>query len=138
VTTNTGTGSTLRIDGSPLVRSYLRFDVQGLTGSVSHVSLRVFANSAQSTGYEVHSVADTSWSESAIVFTNAPPFAASSTGSSGPVTTGTWTTVDVTPLITGNGLVSMALLTTNSTALSLGSRESGANAPQLVITTIGP
>jgi hypothetical protein len=138
VTTNTGTGTTLRIDGSPLVRSYLRFDVQGLTGSVSHVSLRVFANSAQSTGYEVHGVADTSWSESAIVFTTAPPFAVSSTGSSGPVIASTWTTVDVTPLITGNGLVSMALLTTNSTALSLGSRESGANAPQLVITTIGP
>ena len=99
--------------------------------------LRVFANSSQSVGYEVHGVTDTSWSETAITFANAPPFAIS-TGSSGPVSTGTWTTVDVTPLVTGNGLVSLALMTSSTTALSLASRESGANAPQLLVTTLGP
>ena len=137
-TTNAGTSMTLHVDASPIVRSYIRFNVQGLTGSVSHVTLRVFANSGQNTGYEVHTVADTSWSETAIIFTNAPPFAPLSTGSSGPATANTWTTVDITPLVTGNGLVSIVLLTTNTTALSLASRETGANAPQLVITTIGP
>ena len=138
VTTNNGTSTTLRVDGSPLVRSYLRFNVQGITGGVSQASLRVFANSSQSVGYEVHGVADTSWGETAVTFANAPPFAALSTGSSGPVGTGTWTTVDVTSLITGNGLVSLALTTANSTALSLASRESGANAPQLIIVTTAP
>ena len=135
VTTNNGTSTTLRVDGSPLVRSYLRFNVQGITGGVSSASLRVFGNSSQSVGYEVHSVADTSWGETAITFVNAPPFATLSTGSSGPVSAGTWTTVDVTSLITGNGLVSLALITPNTTALSLASRESGANAPQLIIVT---
>ena len=41
-------------------------------------------------------------------------------------------------IVTGNGLVSLALITTNTTALSLASRESGANAPQLVVTALGP
>ncbi len=131
--TNYGTGTALRVDGSPLVRSYLRFNVQGITGGVSQASLRVFANSAQSVGYEVHAVADSSWGETAITFANAPPFAAGSAGSSGPASTGIWTTVDVTSLITGNGLVSLALTTPNTTALSLASRESGGNAPQLII-----
>ncbi|MDX6646216.1 MAG: hypothetical protein QOK40_1943, partial [Miltoncostaeaceae bacterium] len=44
------------------------------------------------------------------------------------------TSVDVTSLVTGNGTYSLGLSTTSGTALSLASRESGANSPQLVIT----
>jgi hypothetical protein len=42
----------------------------------------------------------------------------------------------VTPLLTGNGTYNIALTTTNATAFSLASRESGANAPQLIIETV--
>lgn len=41
--------------------------------------------------------------------------------------------VDITPLISGNGVFNMTLTTTNNTAFSLASRESGAKAPQLII-----
>ena len=44
--------------------------------------------------------------------------------------------MDVTSAVTGNGTYSFGLSTTNSTALSLSSRE-GANPPQLVVTTTG-
>jgi hypothetical protein len=63
-----------------------------------------------------------------------PALAGNKTGSSGPVTGGTWTTVNVTALVSGNGTISIALATTSSTNLSMSSKE-GANAPQLVVTT---
>jgi hypothetical protein len=132
--TNYGTGATLRVDGSPLIYSYLRFTVGGLTGTVTKATLRIWANSGQTTGYGVSAVADTSWSETGITWNSAPPIGALA-GSSGKVTLGTWTSVDVTSLITGNGTFSLALNTTNDTALSLASRESGANSPQLVVET---
>ena len=133
-TTNRGTSTSIRVDGSPTVRSYLKFSLNGLSGAVTRATLRVYANSRQSTGYDVFSVPDTSWTELGITFNNAPALAGTKTGSSGRITAGTWTTVDVTPLVTGNGTFSIALTTTSSTAVNLSSRE-GANPPQLVVTT---
>ena len=134
-TTNHGTATTLRVDASPVVRSYLRFNLAGVTGTVASATLRIMPTSSQSTGYTASSVSDSTWGESTITNANAPPFGAS-LGASGPATAGTWTNVNVTTAVTGNGLVSFGLSTTNSTALSLTSRE-GANPPQLVVTTVG-
>jgi hypothetical protein len=130
--TNYGAAMTLRADASPIVRSYLRFNVQGLSGTVTRATLRIFTNSNSSIGYEVRGVADNSWVESTINYTNAPAFDGV-TATSGSFGSGAWTTVDITPLVTGNGTFSIALTTTSNTAFSLASRESGATAPQLVI-----
>ena len=135
-TANHGTSVQLRVDGSPIVDSYLTFNVTGVSGTVTSATLRIWATSAQSVGYDAYSVSDTSWGENTITYANAPPFGAK-LGSSGKVPASTWTSVDVTSAVTGNGLVSFGLSTTNSTALALSSRESGANAPQLVITWSG-
>lgn len=129
--TNYGTATSLRADASPVVRSYLRFNVQGLSGTVTRATLRLFTNSSSSTGYEVRNVPDTSWGELTINYANAPSFDAV-TATSGPFATGVWTTVDITPLISSNGTYNFALTTTNITAFSLASRES-VNAPQLII-----
>ena len=133
-TMNYGNATTLRADASPVVRSYLRFDIQGLSGTVTHATLRIFTNSSSSTGYEVRGVSDNSWTELGINFANAPAINGV-TNTSGSFASGAWTTVDITPLITGNGTFSLALTTTNSTAFSLASREAGASAPQLIIET---
>jgi hypothetical protein len=130
-----GSETQIRVDGSPAVNSYLRFSVSGLSGGVTSATLRVYANSAQTTGYDAYAVADNTWSETAINWNVAPPFG-SKLGSSGKVTAGSWTAVDVTAYVTGNGTYSFGLSTTNSTALSLSSR-TGANPPQLVIVTTG-
>lgn len=132
---NYGAVTTLRADASPILRSYLRFDVQGLSGTVTRATLRIFANSGSSTGYEVRSVADNTWTEGTINYGNAPAFDGV-TGTSGPFGTGVWTTVNITPLVGGDGTFSIALTTTNNTAFSLASRESGVNAPQLIIETL--
>jgi RHS repeat-associated protein len=133
-TTNYGTATTLRADNSPDLNSYLRFDVQGLTGSVISATLRIYANSASSTGYDVYGVADNTWTETGINYSNAPAMG-SQLGSSGTFSAGVWTSVDVTSYITSNGVYNLAFSTTSNTNISFASREAGANAPQLVIQT---
>lgn len=133
-TMNYGTSSSLRADGSPLVRSYLRFNVQGLVGTVTKATLRVYATSSSSVGYDIHGVSDNSWGETTLNFTNAPAFGPVVV-SSGPFTGPIWKEMDVTVLINGDGTYSLALTTPHTTAISFASREAGATAPQLIIET---
>lgn len=132
--TNYGNLTQIRVDTSPVVNSYLKFTVQGLTSSVASAKLRIYANSSSSAGIKVYGVSNTSWVETGITYSNAPAVG-SQIGSLGSFTGGTWITVDITPFITGNGTFSIAIKGANSTAVSMASRESGANAPQLLITT---
>jgi hypothetical protein len=131
-TTNYGTSTALRVDGSPLVRSYLRFTVEGINGPVTRATLRIFANSASTSGIQALSVSNNTWTESTINYDNAPPVG-TSLGSSGPFGAGVWVSIDITAHITGNGAYNLALTTPGSTAISLASRQSGVNAPQLII-----
>ncbi|MGB0385128.1 MAG: DNRLRE domain-containing protein [Ardenticatenaceae bacterium] len=131
--TNFGT-SPLRADLDPQTNSYLRFDVQNLVGVIDSATLRIFPNNGSSIGYEVHGVSDNSWDELAITFNNAPSLG-SVVGSSGSFTTTGYIEVDVTSLVTAEGLISFGLSTTSNTAISLASRES-VNPPQLVVETV--
>jgi hypothetical protein len=63
-TTNYGTATNLRVDGSPITTSFLRLAVTGLNGAaVQSAVLRVYANSANTSGYSVEAVVDNRWSE---------------------------------------------------------------------------
>ena len=124
----------MRIDASPDVRSYLRFDVQGLTGPVTRATLQLYTTSSSSVGYDVRGVNNNTWGESTLTY-NVAPAVGSVVNSSGAFSTGVWVSVDITALISGNGTFSLALTTPSTAAMSLASRESGANAPQLSIET---
>ena len=55
---NYGKNTALRVDSSPITRSYLRFVVSGLSGrAVQSVILSMYANSSNKTGFSVQSVA---------------------------------------------------------------------------------
>ena len=139
-TINAGTATNLRVDSSPITRSYLRFTVSGLNGgTVQSAKIRLFANSSNTTGYSVKSLSDNTWTETAISYSNAPS-PGSLLGTSPAIVSGHWVEVDISSYITGEGTYNLVLDTTNTTNTSFGSRESGANAPQLVITygTSGP
>lgn len=129
---NYGTGSTLRADAAPEQRSFLRFDVAGITGTVVSAKLRIFANSSSSTGHRISSVSDIGWVETSITYATAPVLGPV-IGSSGPFTGGQYIEVDVSAVVTGNGSLSFGLDTTSSTAIAYSSRE-GINPPQLIIT----
>ncbi len=132
--TNFGTATNLRVDSSPITRSYVRFVVGGLNGApIQSAKIRLFANSSNTTGYSVKSLSDNTWTETAITYNNAP-VSGSLLGTSPAIVSGKWVEVDVSSYVKVEGTYDLVLDTTNSTNTSFGSRESAANAPQLVVT----
>jgi hypothetical protein len=133
-TTNYGALTNLRVDASPIYRSYVRFNVD-VSASIVRATLRVFTLSSSTTGYEVRGVTDNTWAERTITFNNAPAVSSTVTAASGSFSGNAWTELDVTSLVTSGGLVTFGWTTSSSTSKSFASRESGASAPQLIVET---
>ena len=132
--TNYGSTAKLRVDHSPVAKSYLRFTVSGLTAPVVSARLRVYATTNSAIGFTVSSTTRT-WDEDTIDYANAPT-GASKLGTSGKFKSGNWVAIDVSSVVDGDGSYSFVLHSANSTGLSLASREAGAGtAPQLLIAT---
>ena len=145
---NYGLAPNLRTDNLPTrQRSYLRFAVSGLTGTVRQATLRMYANWANPVGVAVHPVSDTTWGEATVTYATSPPMG-TLTISSQPTTQGAWLEIDVTSLVTGNGALNLGLtgsLLKGDAAHphhypqnDFASRETGATAPQLVVSTDTP
>jgi hypothetical protein len=116
------------------MRSYLRFTVSGLGGAaVQSAMLRVYANSANSAGFSVLALADNTWGETTITYSNAPTPGSTIKSSAG-FGSGTWVQVDISSYVNGEGTYNLVLSTTSTTNTNLAARESGADAPQLVVT----
>jgi chitodextrinase len=131
--TNYGKSTSLHVRASPDMHGYLRFTVTGLGGKkITRARLLIYANSTGKHGISISTVADNSWGELSMKYTNAP-ILGNNLVASNPIAGGSWITLDVTSYITGEGTYSFGVTTTGTTAISLASRESGANAPQLVI-----
>jgi chitodextrinase len=132
-TVNHGSSTQLRVDGSPLVYSFLKFDLSSVPGTITGLTLHVDATSSSTAGYAVRSVADNTWTESTLTWNNSPVVGSSDAGQSGAFGANTLTSVNVSSLINGSGLLSMAMIGINGTAIAFSSRE-GAVPPQLVVT----
>lgn len=131
---NFGGTKALHADAIPEVRSYICFDIQGLTGEVLTATLRLFANTPSIEGYSVSTVMESAWSEARITYNSAPPLL-NVIGSTNAYTVG-WTEVDITPLFEGNGLYSLAVTTGSSTLHRFSSRENRVNIPEVVIMAL--
>jgi glycosyl hydrolase family 99/SdrD B-like protein/calcineurin-like phosphoesterase family protein/dockerin type I repeat protein len=127
---NYGANIAVRTDASPIFRTYMRFQVPPLSGTVVSATLRIYANSASSMGYTTHSTIS-GWGERTITYSNAPAFGGD-ISSSGPIKSATWTAVDVTALVNGAGEYNLVMTSPSATATSFSSRE-GVNRPQLIV-----
>ena len=132
-TKNYGSDTTLRVDDSPVRHVYLRFDLQSLSGSVARATLRLYSSDESTRGYQAWSTSG-DWSESSLTWLNAPP-AGTLLGESGSFEANTWTSVDVSRMVTGAGVYNIELTTISPNSKHFASREAGANAPQLVVET---
>jgi hypothetical protein len=132
-TTNFGTDPTLQVGSSPQLHSYLQLDVEGLTGSIGKATLRLYVATGGS-GASVHSTS-TAWTESGITYRTAPAYG-STVATASNFTAGTWVSMDVTAIVTGNGAVAFALTSASKTPASFASREDTAHAPQLIINQL--
>ena len=120
--TNHGSSVAIRADGSPPVIAYLRFDLAGVTGTVTRATLEVDAESQLSTGVDLHAAADDDWAEETITYANAPRTGARA-ATSLPVTAGTTVSLDATRLVAGGGSATLAIKHSGPTAVAFASRE---------------
>jgi PKD repeat protein len=128
----------LRTNGAsnPDIESYLRFQLSGIAGQVSSAKLRLYAtNNATVDGPAAYG-ASSSWTETGINWANRPARTSGPLDDKGPIGTGMYVEWDVTPLVTGNGTISIALATTSGDGVDFASREDGtaSRRPQLVVT----
>ncbi|MBK8797210.1 MAG: hypothetical protein IPM07_13070 [Anaerolineales bacterium] len=80
-------------------------------------------------------VSDNTWLEAGLTYNNAPTLGPV-VNTSGSFSTGAWTGVDVTSLVSGNGVLNLAITGASSTGISLRSRESSFP-PRLDLTLSG-
>jgi PKD repeat protein len=129
-----GSDGTLRVrlDATGSHRSYLRFAVEGITGTVGSVKLRLFVTDPSSNSGTVYATSS-AWTESTINWTNGPPAVGAAIRSIGATTLGTWVEVDLTGAIIADGSYDL-LISDGSTNSAFYSSREGSNPPQLVIT----
>ena len=134
-TSNFGTKTSVQVDGSPFKRSLLKFSVSGVgVNGVAGAKLRLYCVDPSSFGGEIRSITG-SWTETGVTWDTSPAFGTSTISSLGSVVVGQWYEFDVTPLVTGNGDVTIGMLSANANGADYTSREgTAAQRPQLVVT----
>ncbi|MEK6275746.1 MAG: DNRLRE domain-containing protein, partial [Actinomycetota bacterium] len=132
--TNFGSATSVQVDNNPTKHFLLKFAVSGIGGrTVVRARLRLWCVDSSNYGGAFHRVANTSWSEQTVTWNTAPPGDAAVLGSLGAVARNTWYEVDVTPLVTGDGAVSLRTTSTSKNGADFSSKE-GVAPPQLVVT----
>ena len=136
-TNNYGGATTLRVKNDDTVwRTFARFDVGGLAGTVTRATLRLWVTDGSKDGGSVFPVAST-WTETGVTWQNAPALSGTPLAVAGAVADGTWVEYDVTSAVAGDGVRAFGLLSKITSSTYFSSRE-GAHPPELVVTTSGP
>jgi acid phosphatase type 7 len=130
---NYGLNLNLRVDGNPVKRSYLRFDVQLPPGAVvGGAVLRLYTTTSSAPdGFYVSAVADNTWGESTITYRNAPAAGARLTDSGG-WSSGGWRSVSLPAGAVKAGKNSFRLDTASAVLTSFKSRQN-TKKPQLIV-----
>lgn len=134
-TANYGADMTLRAykSGSSETNSHLRFSVAGITGPVQSAMLRLFViDTSTNGGGTLYRTIDNNWPETGINFSNQAATTGSPLATLGAVSSGNWIEIDVSSVVTANGVYTFGLLGNSSDAAYYASRETS-NKPELVI-----
>ncbi len=133
-TTNFGSASTVQVDNNPVEHLLLKFNVIGVgTRTVLSARLRLFnVNASAQSGGVFRQVLNTTWTEGGVTWNTAPAAESSVLASLGRVAVNQWYEVDVTSIVTGDGVVSLRAASTSNDGADYASKES-TNAPLLVV-----
>ncbi|MFH0902806.1 MAG: DNRLRE domain-containing protein, partial [Pseudomonadota bacterium] len=114
----------------PDKRSYLKFPVAGVSGSVSAAKLRLFVSDATNDAPALHASAAT-WQEGTITWENQPG-PGEMVADLGTAASGGYVEYDVSSLVTGDGLYGFVLMPQSTNVMTVRSREDDeARRPQL-------
>src|SRR5918993_96835 len=133
--TNYGNTAYLLVNGAsnPDVESFIRFTVDGATGPIQSARVRVFVTTnASANSPEVYGASNT-WTETGITWKNRPARLGNALDNKGSTRTNTWVEYSVSPLVTGNGTYTVALVADSGDSIRFSSRQ-GSKPPELVIT----
>jgi chitodextrinase len=135
-TGNFGSKTSIQVDGDPVKHFLLKFSVSGVgTRPVTSATLRLYDVNASSAGGDFHGASST-WDEGTVTWNTKPSSDAATVASLGSVAVGNWYDVNVTPLVTGDGPVSILATPANTDGADYSSKEGTAGrAPQLIVTT---
>jgi hypothetical protein len=130
--TNFGSAGYWWVDASPVRQAFVQFDLSNITGrNVEDVTLRLYQTNSSPVGGRVFSITSTSWDES-ITWSTRPTIDGPQVGSFGAVSTGVWYEADLGQLALSDGLISLAMDSTNTDGAQWSSRES-LQPPQLIV-----
>ena len=133
-TENFGTDQEVQTDNSPIQDFLMKFDVSGIgTRHIQSAKLRLFCTNKSDQGGEFQSV-DNDWSEDTVTWDNAPLENPDVIASLGPVVRGTWVEVDLTSLVTEDGVYSLRVMSPSKDGADYRSKEKPELAPELIIT----
>ena len=130
-----GNADTLQVDASPIVRSYLKFNLSSINGTVTRAILELTTTTASTAGFDIRRVARSGWTEGALEYSNAPAVSGRMGVRVGAFASKQALSFDVTSSVAA-GVRSFALVDHGSaTALSVGSseRKTVAARPRLVV-----
>ncbi|MCE5289696.1 MAG: DNRLRE domain-containing protein [Nocardiaceae bacterium] len=118
---------------------FLKFDLSAVTGTITSAKLRLHVaddeNAGSASGGTFTLMSDHNWSPAGVTYGNQPSAAGPPLGTLGQVTRNTWVELDLTGKVAPGSVISIGGSSTSSDSADYDSKESGANAPQLVITT---
>ena len=112
-------------------RPLVRFTLSGLSGPPTSVRLRLHVDDGSGSGGNWYLVSN-AWSESTVVWNNAPPVTGSPVATLGAVTAGTWVEIDLTSAVPGNGTYSF-MATSPSTNTAQFASSQGTEVPQVLV-----
>ena len=112
-------------------RPLVRFTLSGLSGPPSSVRLRLHVEDGSGSGGNWFLVSN-NWSESTVVWNNAPTVSGSPVATLGAITAGSWVEIDLTSAVTGNGTYSF-MATSPSTNTAQFTSSQGTDVPQLLV-----
>jgi hypothetical protein len=103
-------------------QAFLKFEINGLTGTISSADLKVFNTGSIGGNVDVYGVGDNSWGEMDLTWDEAPIAGTLITSTS--TSAGDWMEIDLSGYISGNGVYSVNLRTETDTTLQFLSSES--------------
>jgi hypothetical protein len=138
--TNHGKSSRLYVDGNAGrgqdLRSYVKFKVAALAGTVDRAVLRLWVTNGTSNGPTV-APTSTSWSAGKLTWRNRPAATGPVVADAGALAAGRWAEWDVTSLVHGNGTYAFLLRSTSADGLAASSANGG-HPPRLVLRFAAP
>ena len=134
--TKYGSSSSMRVDGSPQMVTYIKFKVSGISGkTVTLAKLRIYVKDGGGAPLTLQQVGSKSWTEGGLNWSNRPSVGGTVWGKKTSDVAGGWVEFDLTKLVTTDGTYSLALWSTSGDGYTFSSSEASSNQPQLVVAT---